>query len=89
MNQKKGEAPMQLKVVLRGDQRLAENVILEVRAMAKRRGLESPQISVMRQSSVAPKQKKATSRKSGSRADRKSLSWRGMGLSSWRESAPV
>jgi hypothetical protein len=73
MKQKKGEAPMQLRVVLKGDQRLAENVILEVRAIAKRRGLESPRISVMRQSSVAPKKKKATARKSGSRAGRKSL----------------
>ena len=74
MNQKKGEVPMQLKVVLKGDQRLAENLIIEVRAIAKRHGLESPRISVMRQSAVVAKQKKAAPRKSGARADRKSPS---------------
>jgi hypothetical protein len=74
MNQKNGEVPMQLKVVLKGDQRLAENLIIEVRAIAKRHGLEDPGVSVMRQSSVVAKQKKAASRKSGARADRKSPS---------------
>ena len=63
---------MQLKVVLRGDQRLAENVILEVRAMAKRRGLESPQISVMREWSVARSRKNRSPGKIELRAGQRS-----------------
>jgi hypothetical protein len=73
MKQKKGDAPMQVRVVLAGDQRLAENVILEVRAIAQRHGLEIPDVSVIRQLSVGSKSKKSTSRrKSKSRAARSS-----------------
>ncbi len=63
MNRKKGDALMQVKVVLAGDQRLAENVILEVRALAQRYGLEAPNVSVTRQPAVGPKSKNATPRR--------------------------
>jgi len=49
---------MQMRVVLTGDQRLAENVILEVRALAKRHGLKIPEASVVRQGSAGSKSKK-------------------------------
>jgi hypothetical protein len=64
---------MQLSVALTGDQRLAENVILEVQAMARRHGLEVPTIRVVRRSSVGPKVKKFTpSHKKESKTRRKS-----------------
>jgi hypothetical protein len=50
---------MELCVVLRGDRRLAENVILEVRAIAQRCGLEPPSVQVTRQPLVGPKAAKA------------------------------
>ena len=72
MNQKKCAAPLQLKVALKGDQRLVENVILEVRAIAQRYGLEIPSVSVVRQPSVGPKTKTLAPRRkpgtSGSRS---------------------
>jgi hypothetical protein len=58
-------APMQLSVALTGDQRLAENLILEVRAMAKRYGLEIPSVEIVRQPRVGPKVKLTSGRKSG------------------------
>jgi hypothetical protein len=67
MSRKKPDAPMELKVVLKGDRRLAENMILEVRAIARRFGLEIPNISVTGRPPVGPKAEKMTSnRKSGS-----------------------
>jgi hypothetical protein len=60
---------MELRVALTGDQRVAENLILEVRAIAQRCGLEIPNIQVVRQPKVGPKtQKKKVRprRKSGS-----------------------
>jgi hypothetical protein len=66
VNRKKSGASMELSVVLRGDRRLAENVILEVRAIAERCGLEPPSIRVTRQPLVgakAPKAKKPSSRR--------------------------
>jgi len=73
MKKKTGSSPMQMRVVLTGDQRLAENVILEVRALAKRHGLKIPEASVVRQGSAGSKSKKSTSRrKSGARTGRSS-----------------
>jgi len=43
---------MELRVALSGDQRVAENLILEVRAIAQRCGLEIPNIQVVRQPKV-------------------------------------
>jgi hypothetical protein len=55
---------MQMSVALTGDQRLAENLILEVRAMAKRYGLETSNVEVVRQPRVGPKSKLTSGRKS-------------------------
>jgi hypothetical protein len=60
MNQKKSGAPRELRVALRGDRRVAENLILEVRALAQRCGLEIPRIEVIRQPKVGPKMIKKT-----------------------------
>ena len=68
MNRKKPGAPMELKVVLTGDRRLTEDLILEVRALAHRFGLEIPNVSVTGQPSVGPKgEKSASKRKSRAR----------------------
>jgi hypothetical protein len=57
---------MQLKVVLDGhDKRLAENVMLEVRALARRCGLEVADVKVV--SRRAAKPKKLTRRRRASR----------------------
>jgi hypothetical protein len=60
---KKSVAPLQLRVALTGDQRLAENVIIEVLAAARRCGLDPPSVEVIRQPRVGPKEKLMTSRK--------------------------
>ncbi len=52
-----------LEVVLAGDRRLAENVILEVRALAERYGLEVPEAKVVRETAARPKARKATPRR--------------------------
>jgi hypothetical protein len=57
-------APMQMSVALTGDQRSAESLILEVRAMAKRYGLEMPSVEVVRQPRVGPKAQLTSTRKS-------------------------
>lgn len=59
----KNSGPMRLEVVIKGDRRLAENVILEVRAVARRYGLEIPTIQVMQRPSVGPKAKLASRRR--------------------------
>ena len=64
MTKKTPDAPMQLSVGVTGDQRLAENLILEVRAMAKRYGLEIPRVEIMRQPRVGPKVQLTSGRKS-------------------------
>ena len=64
VTKKKSRPPMQLSVALTGDQRLAENVILEVRAIAKRYGLETPNVEIVRQPRVGPKVKRTSGRKS-------------------------
>jgi hypothetical protein len=55
---KKSAAPTQMKVALRGDQRMAENFILEVRAMAERCGLEISSVQITPQPEVSSKKKK-------------------------------
>lgn len=62
---KKTSAPIQLAVAVRGDQRLTENLILELRAMARDCGLEIPGFKVVRQPRVKPKMKRASTRKAG------------------------
>jgi hypothetical protein len=64
VTKKNSRPPMQLSVALTGDQRLTENLILEVRAMARRYGLETPNIEVVRQPRVGPKVKLTSGRKS-------------------------
>ena len=64
VSKKKSDAPMQMSVDLTGDQRLAENVILEVRAIAKRYGLETPNVEIVRQPRVGPKVKLTSAGKS-------------------------
>lgn len=60
---KKSVVPLQLRVALTGDQRLAENVIIEVLAAARRCGLEAPSVQVIRQPRVGPKEKLISGRK--------------------------
>lgn len=48
-------APLELRVALRGDKQLAENVIVEVLAAARRIGLEPPKVQVLRKPRVRPK----------------------------------
>jgi hypothetical protein len=57
-------APMQMSVALTGDQRSAESLILEVRAMARRYGLEMPSVEIVRQPRVGPKVQLTSGRKS-------------------------
>jgi hypothetical protein len=52
-----------LKIALTGDRRLTENLILEVRALARRYGLEIPDVSVKRRPRVAAKAAKPASRR--------------------------
>jgi hypothetical protein len=74
MKRKSSRSRMQLEVVLTGDQRLAENVILEVRALAKRYGLGVPSVKVMRRPAVGPKAQTSAPRgDASSRARRASL----------------
>ena len=54
---------MQLSVALKGDQRQTENLIVEVRALAKRYGLETPNIEILRKPRVGPKTKLTSARK--------------------------
>ena len=70
---KKLRSPVTIDVVLKGDQRLAENVILEVRAIAERHGLEIPNVRVVRRHVVGPKLAKSEARRTReSKARRKS-----------------
>jgi hypothetical protein len=65
LTRKTPNAPTQMSVALTGDPRLAESLILEVRAMAKRYGLEIPSVEIVRQPRVGPKVKLTSGRKSG------------------------
>jgi hypothetical protein len=55
MTQKKSGAPKELQVTLRGDRRVAENLILEVRALAQRCGLDIAEVAVIPQPKIGPK----------------------------------
>lgn len=64
LTSKTPDAPMQMSVALTGDQRSAESLILEVRAIAKRYGLEIPSVEIVRQPRVGPKVQLPSGRKS-------------------------
>ncbi len=51
----KSSAPLELRIALKGDKQLAENVIVEVLARARRIGLEPPKVQVLRKPPVGPK----------------------------------
>jgi hypothetical protein len=51
----KSSAPLELRVALKGDKLLAENVIAEVLAAARRMGLEPPKVEVLRKPRIGPK----------------------------------
>jgi hypothetical protein len=51
----KAPVPFKLQVALKGDKQLAENVIVEVLAAARRLGLEAPKVQVSRKPRVGPK----------------------------------
>lgn len=52
---------MRLKIGLKGDQRLTEKVILEVKAAARRLGLEIENVEVIRKPSTSRKARKPAS----------------------------
>ena len=58
----KSSAPLELRLALKGDKLLTENVIVEVLAAARRLGLEPPKVQILRKSRVGPK--RITNRKS-------------------------
>lgn len=58
----KSAAPIELRVAIKGDKQLTENVIVEVLAAARRLGLEAPKVEVLRKPRVGPK--RTTTRKS-------------------------
>ena len=51
----KSPAPIELRVAVKGDKLLTENVIVEVLAAARRLGLEAPKVQVLRKPRVGPK----------------------------------
>jgi hypothetical protein len=51
----KSPAPFELRLALKGDKLLTENVIVEVLAAARRLGLEAPKVQVSRKPRVGPK----------------------------------
>ena len=53
---------MEFRVVLSGDQRMTENVILKVREIAQRCGLETPSVRIIREPKVGPKTTKKKAR---------------------------
>ncbi|MBI5322923.1 hypothetical protein [Bradyrhizobium sp.] len=55
-------APLELQVALKGDKQLAENVIVEVLAAARRLGIKPPKVQVLRKARIGPK--RAAARKS-------------------------
>jgi len=53
--ERKSLAPLELRLALKGDKLLTENVIVEVLSAARRLGLASPKIEVLRKPRVGPK----------------------------------
>jgi hypothetical protein len=58
-----GRAAMRMKVSLNGDRRLTEKVILEVKAAARRLGLEIANVEVVRMPRATRKARKPKSRR--------------------------
>jgi hypothetical protein len=58
----KSSAPLELRLALKGDKLLTENVIVEVLSAARRLGLAPPQVEVLRKPRVGAK--RMTKRKS-------------------------
>jgi hypothetical protein len=58
VSKKKSSKGTQLRLVIAGDRRLAENVIVEVRAMAQRLGTKVPSIEVVRRPPPGAKAKR-------------------------------
>ena len=65
MKKRKATLPLKLNVDLTGDRRLAENVILEVRAAARRVGLEIANVDIVKQQPARPKIRKSARRSRG------------------------
>ena len=61
---KRSPKSLQLRIALRGDQALTENVIMEVLAAARRAGLGPAKVEVFRKPRVGPKQSLVRGRKS-------------------------
>jgi hypothetical protein len=51
----KTTVPFELRLALKGDKQLTENVIVEVLAAARRLGLTAPDVQVLRKPKVGPK----------------------------------
>jgi hypothetical protein len=51
----KSTVPFELRLALKGDKQLTENVIVEVLAAARRLGLTAPDVQVLRKPKVGPK----------------------------------
>ena len=51
----KSSAPIEMRVALKGDKQLTENVIIEVLAAARSLGLQAPKVQVLRKPRVGPK----------------------------------
>ena len=51
----KSAVPLELQFALKGDKQLAENVIVEVLAAARRLGIKPPRVQVLRKARVGPK----------------------------------
>jgi hypothetical protein len=60
----KATAQMQLSIGVAGDQRLTENIIVEVLAAARRCGLAPPDVAVLRQPRVGAKSNLKAGKKS-------------------------
>jgi hypothetical protein len=63
-DKQKSPKSLQLRIALRGDQALTENVIMEVLAAARRVGLGPAKVEVFRKPRVGPKQSLVKGRKS-------------------------
>jgi hypothetical protein len=63
VTKRKAALPVQLKIGLNGNRRLAENVILEVQAAARRVGVEIANVEVFTEHPIALKARKPASRR--------------------------
>jgi len=51
----KSPAPLEMRVAVKGDKQLTENVIVEVLAAARRLGLAPPKVEIQRKPRLGPK----------------------------------